>query len=166
MPEKKPSKTKQSAQTFTAEERAAMKEIAAERKAQRSGKADGEADVLAKIAEMPVADRKLAERIHAIVKATAPGRKPLTKVLTVVQGSTEGLSLSPGTTSANKALADAGAGNFSFRWDAWYKKMDDECRQATNELMFQGGTADKFCDRMQAVADAVKADSSIEKFQR
>jgi N-acetylglucosamine transport system substrate-binding protein len=103
---------------------------------------------------------------HMLSKAGAKGFTDLTKVLTVVQGSTEGLSLSPGTTSANKALADAGAGNFSFRWDAWYKKMDDECRQATNELMFQGGTADKFCDRMQAVADAVKADSSIEKFQR
>jgi uncharacterized protein YdhG (YjbR/CyaY superfamily) len=78
MAEKKATKTKQGSQTFTAEEKAAMKEIAAERKAQRSGKADGEADVLAKIAEMPAADRKLAERIHAIVKATAPGLAPRT----------------------------------------------------------------------------------------
>jgi N-acetylglucosamine transport system substrate-binding protein len=103
---------------------------------------------------------------HMLSKAGAKGFTELTKVLTVVQGATEGLTLSPGTESANKALAAAGANNFSFRWDAWYKKMDDECRNATNELMFQGGTADKFVDRMQTVADAVKADSSIEKFKR
>jgi N-acetylglucosamine transport system substrate-binding protein len=44
--------------------------------------------------------------------------------------------------------------------------MDDECRAATNELMFGGGTADKFCDRMQKVADDVKKDGSIQKFKR
>lgn len=103
---------------------------------------------------------------HMLSKEGARKFTEMTKVLTVVQGATEGLTLSPGTESANKALAAAGANNFSFRWDQWYKKMDDECRNATNELMFQGGTADKFCDRMQAVADAVKADSSIEKFTR
>lgn len=103
---------------------------------------------------------------HMLSKAGAKGFTDLTKVLTVVQGATEGLTLSPGTTSANAALAAAGSNNFSYRWDAWYKKMDDECRNATNELMFQGGTADKFVDRMQTVADAVKADGSIEKFHR
>ena len=54
---------------FTAEERAAMRERVKEMKA---GGADGESDVLAKIAEMPESDRVMAERIHAIVKATAP----------------------------------------------------------------------------------------------
>ncbi len=54
-----------------------MKERAKELKAQKS-KADGEADVLAKIAEMPKADRVLAERVHAIVKATAPDLEPRT----------------------------------------------------------------------------------------
>ena len=60
---------------FTAEERAAMKERAAELKAAKRGKGakvDGEADLLAKVAEMPPADRVLAEKIHAIVKSTAP----------------------------------------------------------------------------------------------
>ena len=61
---------------FTAEERAAMKERAAELKSEgrrgKRGKVDGEADLLAKIAEMPAADRVLAERIHALVKETAP----------------------------------------------------------------------------------------------
>jgi uncharacterized protein YdhG (YjbR/CyaY superfamily) len=54
---------------FTAEERAAMRERVREMKA---GSADGESEVLAKIAEMPESDRVMAERIHAIVRATAP----------------------------------------------------------------------------------------------
>ena len=57
--------------TFTAEERAAMKERAKEQKA-AAGKADGESDLLAKIAEMTEPDRSMAERLHAIVKASAP----------------------------------------------------------------------------------------------
>ena len=57
---------------FTAEERAAMRERARELKAAQS-KEEAENDVLAKIAEMPKADRDLAERIHAIVKDVAPG---------------------------------------------------------------------------------------------
>ena len=62
---------------FTAEERAAMKERAKELKSEKS-KADGESDVLAKIAEMPKADRAMAKRIHAIVKASAPDLTPRT----------------------------------------------------------------------------------------
>lgn len=66
---------------FTAEERAAMKERAKEAKAAsgRGGKkADGESDVLEKIAEMEGPDRVLAEKLHAIVKATAPDLSPRT----------------------------------------------------------------------------------------
>ena len=68
---------------FSADERAAMKERAQELKAEtrrgkRPSKADGEADVLAKIAEMPDADRNLAERIHALVKEVAPKLSPKT----------------------------------------------------------------------------------------
>jgi uncharacterized protein YdhG (YjbR/CyaY superfamily) len=62
---------------FTAEERAAMKERARELKASAS-KADGERDVLTKIAEMPKADRAMAKRLHAIVTATAPELAPKT----------------------------------------------------------------------------------------
>jgi uncharacterized protein YdhG (YjbR/CyaY superfamily) len=65
-----------SSETLSPEELAALKETVLERKAAaRRGKdeAAGEADVLAKIAEMPAPDRAIAERIHAIVKATAPG---------------------------------------------------------------------------------------------
>jgi uncharacterized protein YdhG (YjbR/CyaY superfamily) len=62
---------------FTADERAAMKERARELKAE-AAKADGESDLLAKIAEMPKADRVLAERFHAIVTANAPDLAPKT----------------------------------------------------------------------------------------
>ena len=55
-----------------------MKERARELKAARSGKADGEADVLAKIAEMPEPDRAMAERLHAIIKTAAPELSPRT----------------------------------------------------------------------------------------
>jgi uncharacterized protein YdhG (YjbR/CyaY superfamily) len=64
---------------WTDEEKAAMVEHAKEqKKAAKRGTDDGEGDVLAKIAEMPAADRALAERIHAIVKASAPGLAPRT----------------------------------------------------------------------------------------
>jgi uncharacterized protein YdhG (YjbR/CyaY superfamily) len=64
---------------FTKEEKAAMKEAVRERKAAARGKkADGESEVLAKIAEMPDADRKMAERIHTLVKAAAPELVPRT----------------------------------------------------------------------------------------
>jgi uncharacterized protein YdhG (YjbR/CyaY superfamily) len=72
---------KETQKGFTAEEKAAMRERAREVKAEaRRGrkKADGEADVLAKIAEMPKADRAMAERIHEIVKASAPDLTPRT----------------------------------------------------------------------------------------
>jgi uncharacterized protein YdhG (YjbR/CyaY superfamily) len=62
---------------FTAEERAAMKERAKELKAAAS-KEEAENDVLAKIAEMPRPDRVMAERIHAIVTASAPDLAPRT----------------------------------------------------------------------------------------
>src|SRR5688572_13809986 len=62
---------------FTAEERAAMRERAKELKAEAQ-RADGERAVLAKIAEMPEPDRAMAERLHEIVKASAPALSPKT----------------------------------------------------------------------------------------
>jgi uncharacterized protein YdhG (YjbR/CyaY superfamily) len=63
---------------FTDEERSAMKERAKELKAtaRRGKKADEESAVLAKIAEMEESDRDMAERLHAIVKASAPDLTP------------------------------------------------------------------------------------------
>jgi uncharacterized protein YdhG (YjbR/CyaY superfamily) len=69
------------AKGFTPEERAAMKERARELKAEaraNKNKADGESDVLAKIAEMPGPDRAMAKRLHAIIKASAPDLSPKT----------------------------------------------------------------------------------------
>ncbi len=74
-------KATQKSEGFTDEERAAMKERAKELKAEaraNKNKAEGERDLLAKIAEMPEADRTIAERIHAIVKASAPDLSPKT----------------------------------------------------------------------------------------
>jgi uncharacterized protein YdhG (YjbR/CyaY superfamily) len=62
---------------FTAEERAAMRERAREARASKD-RAAGERDVLAKIAEMPQPDRAMAERLHTIVKASAPDLAPRT----------------------------------------------------------------------------------------
>ncbi len=69
--------TTNKAKGFTDEERAAMKERSRELKA-AAKKADGESDVLAKIAEMPDPDRAMAERLHAIIKASAPTLSPKT----------------------------------------------------------------------------------------
>jgi uncharacterized protein YdhG (YjbR/CyaY superfamily) len=62
---------------FSAEEKAAMKERARELKAEAQ-KADGEAALLAKVAEMKGTDRAMAEKLHAIVKKSAPGLVPKT----------------------------------------------------------------------------------------
>jgi len=93
MAEKKPAKTgtRRSAKRttgktprgFTDEERAAMKARAQELKAAarrgpRASKADGESEVVAKIAEMPEPERAMATRLHAIIKASAPNLSPRT----------------------------------------------------------------------------------------
>lgn len=72
-PARRKAATTENSGGFTADERAAIKERARELKAE-----SGESDVLAKIAEMPTPDRVMAERIHAIVKANAPGLSPRT----------------------------------------------------------------------------------------
>jgi uncharacterized protein YdhG (YjbR/CyaY superfamily) len=65
--------TNKTSEGWTDEERAAMKQRAQELKA---GKADGEGAVLAKIAELPESDRAMAERLHAVIKASAPVLSP------------------------------------------------------------------------------------------
>jgi uncharacterized protein YdhG (YjbR/CyaY superfamily) len=85
MAERKPQRGARQAKSkgFTDEERAAMKERARELKAEarrgsRAKKADGESDLLAKIAEMPEPDRAMAERVHAVVTVSAPALSPNT----------------------------------------------------------------------------------------
>jgi uncharacterized protein YdhG (YjbR/CyaY superfamily) len=76
--DKKATKNPAKASTgFTAEERAAIRERAKEQKASAS-KAEGEAEVLEKIAAMSAPDRAMAERLHAIIKASAPALSPKT----------------------------------------------------------------------------------------
>ena len=62
---------------FTDDERAAMRERVQELRAKKN-KADGESDLLAKIAAMPERDRAMAKRLHAIIKASAPALSPRT----------------------------------------------------------------------------------------
>jgi len=82
-PAKKVAKKSGSGPVFTDEERAAMREFVQERKAAarrgpRASEADGESDLLAKLAAMPAPDRALGERLHAIIKASAPVLSPKT----------------------------------------------------------------------------------------
>jgi hypothetical protein len=75
--------TNEKTTAFTDEERAAMKERAQEMKAgeprgARADKADGESAVLARIAAMSQPDRAIGQRLHAIIKASAPGLSPKT----------------------------------------------------------------------------------------
>ena len=82
MAQRKPAKTAgKASKGFTAEERDAMRERARELKAEsksRDARQEGERDLLAKIAEMPPADRSMAERIHALITASAPDLAPKT----------------------------------------------------------------------------------------
>ena len=78
-----PKKSRDEAEGFSAEERAAMRErarevCAASKRSSATSRADGTADVLAKIAEMPDADRVLAERLHALIFECAPQLEPRT----------------------------------------------------------------------------------------
>jgi uncharacterized protein YdhG (YjbR/CyaY superfamily) len=83
MPTTKTSTKRKSTDTnsFSEDEKAAMKERARELKAEsksRGAREEGERDLLAKIAEMPPADRSMAERIHAVITANAPDLAPKT----------------------------------------------------------------------------------------
>ena len=81
MPNKTTTAARKKANVWTDEEKGAMQERARELKAEARAKKDkaaGEKDMLAKIAEMPRADRAIAERIHAIVSEVAPSLSPKT----------------------------------------------------------------------------------------
>ena len=78
MATKKTTTKKTAPASFTAEERAAMQDRSRELKAARSGKADGESDVLAAIAKMPEPDRAMAKRLHEIITEAAPDLWPKT----------------------------------------------------------------------------------------
>ena len=69
--------TKKRYEGFTAEEKAAMQDRVQEMKV-AAQKADGESEVLAKIAELPATDRDMAKRLHAVIKSSAPALSPKT----------------------------------------------------------------------------------------
>jgi hypothetical protein len=82
-PAKRTTAAKKAYEGFSAEERAAMKARSEElkstaRRGSGAAKADGESDLLAKIAEMPEPDRAMAERLHAIITAAVPDLSPKT----------------------------------------------------------------------------------------
>ncbi|MFG1606207.1 N-acetylglucosamine/diacetylchitobiose ABC transporter substrate-binding protein [Actinoplanes sp. NPDC049265] len=93
---------------------------------------------------------------HMLSKEGAAGFTKLTKVLTVVQGAADGLTISPGLTSGNELLKAAGTNFFGYRWPDLFKKLDVECQAATNQLFYEGGTADAFVARMDKAAKAAK----------
>ena len=77
MPSTKKPTRRAASNVFTAEEKAAMKELIKERKAS-GNKAEAEADCLAKIAEMPPSDRRIAQRLHKLIASNAPQLAPKT----------------------------------------------------------------------------------------
>jgi N-acetylglucosamine transport system substrate-binding protein len=98
--------------------------------------------------------------------AGAKGFAELIKSPTVVVGGSDGVTFPPGVTSSSGALKAAGKEVVNFFFDGDYKQIEQECRAATNALMFGRENADQFCERMQKVADTVKKDSSVTKFKR
>jgi N-acetylglucosamine transport system substrate-binding protein len=99
-------------------------------------------------------------------KEGAKGFAELIKSPTVVVGGSEGVTFPPGVTSSAAALKGAGKEVVNFFFDGDYKDLDQECRTATNALMFGRENADQFCERMQKKADAIKNDSSVTKYKR
>src|SRR6266702_7788250 len=77
MPATKKPTRRAASNVFTVEEKAAMKELIKERKAS-GNKAEAEADCLAKIAEMPASDRRIAQRLHKLIASNAPQLVPKT----------------------------------------------------------------------------------------
>jgi len=77
MPATRKSTRRAASNVFTTEEKAAMKELVKERRAS-GDKAEAEADCLAKIAEMPPSDRRIAQRLHQLIAANAPQLAPKT----------------------------------------------------------------------------------------
>jgi len=89
-----------------------------------------------------------------------------TKALTVVLGSTDGLSLGPAFDSVLSAVKAAGQNTFVSRYGDWYKQLADEGDNQTGALLTKKLTPAEFMDKMQAKADAVAKDSSIKKYTR
>jgi N-acetylglucosamine transport system substrate-binding protein len=107
------------------------------------------------------------EFMRAMLSKEAAGKYvELVSTPSVVKGSSEGLQLKPGLTSANAMLAAAGDNTPYFRFRQWYLPMHDEVAAATGQLMNGRLAVDKWVERIQKKADEIKADSSVKKFSR
>ncbi|QUQ71357.1 N-acetylglucosamine/diacetylchitobiose ABC transporter substrate-binding protein [Kutzneria sp. CA-103260] len=100
-------------------------------------------------------------------KDAATNFAKVTSSLSIVKGSADSVTTSTALTSANKAVQAAGTNLVTYRSVTdWYPTLINEWQAATGELMAGRFTADQWIDKVQAAADKVAADSSIEKFHR
>ncbi|MEO3788658.1 N-acetylglucosamine/diacetylchitobiose ABC transporter substrate-binding protein [Nonomuraea sp. B10E15] len=107
------------------------------------------------------------EYLRAMLSKKAAGDfSELVTTVTTVKGASEGRDISPGVTSASKAVADAGENTVYYRWPTWYGPLNDEAKAATGELMTGGLTPKAYLERVQKKADEIKNDSSIKKYKR
>ncbi len=89
-----------------------------------------------------------------------------TKSLSVVQGSAEGLELGTAFASAQAALQAAGENTFIGRYQDWYKDLADEAKAQMASMLQKQASIEEFQDAVQEMADTVKDDESIPKYQR
>ncbi|MEO3802854.1 N-acetylglucosamine/diacetylchitobiose ABC transporter substrate-binding protein [Nonomuraea sp. B1E8] len=107
------------------------------------------------------------EYLRAMLSKKAAGDfSELVTTVTTVKGASEGRDISPGVTSASKAVADAGENTVYYRWHTWYGPLNDEGKAATGQLMTGGLKPKAYLERMQKKADEIKNDSSITKYKR
>ncbi len=90
----------------------------------------------------------------------------LTKSLTVVQGSGDGLDLGTAFASTQEVIAAAGANTFQARYGGWYPSFENEAKLVLADLMQKKIEVEEFQETVQGLADDLKADDSIPKFSR
>ncbi|MGP3920170.1 N-acetylglucosamine/diacetylchitobiose ABC transporter substrate-binding protein [Nonomuraea sp. 10N515B] len=107
------------------------------------------------------------EYLRAMLSKKAAGEfSEMVKTVSVVKGAGEGRQLSPGASSASKAVTDAGSNTVTYRWQTWYAQLKDEAIAATGQLMTGGLKPEAYLERLQKKADEIKNDSSIKKYKR
>jgi N-acetylglucosamine transport system substrate-binding protein len=83
-----------------------------------------------------------------------------------VIGGTEGIEVSSGMRSALEAVENAGDEIFTYRFPDWYRPLNEEVEERTSELLTNRISPEEFVERIQAVADQVRADDAIQKYTR
>jgi N-acetylglucosamine transport system substrate-binding protein len=83
-----------------------------------------------------------------------------------VAGGTEGIEVSSAMQSALQAVENAGDEIFSYRFSGWYRDLSDEVTNRTGDLLTNRIGVDEFIESVQKKADEVKADDSIQKYER